>query len=647
MMPGLDGASVAVLSELLAAAGRSLALAGVAAAGVAAFRVRSTSLRLFVWSGVLYATLALPILGWMLPPLQVPLPQLLQPLAAQGNPTATDPQFVAVTTKKPSMSRHAASRVVLQSGRAANLMASPEARPNSVRIGNLLRWQVVASGIYLLGVLFLLARFLAAVVFSRRLVRGSRTIDRSIAAGLAGPSSLRLAASELITVPVTVGTVRPTILLPSDWQAWDRAKLNAVLAHELSHVGRRDSLTQRVALLHRAIFWFNPLAWWLNRHLSELAEQASDEAALSRGADQHHYARTLLSFFEAAQHTPGRIRWQGVSMARAGQAEQRLERILAWKGTVTMNLKRSLFVAVIVLGIPVVYLAASVRPAPQAVPSVPPAPATPAVSARPSVAPVAGIPGSAPVAGIPAPAIAPEAPQTPEAPEPPPARGFAYAYGFGDTDSFVIVTGNRDAYTMSGDIEEIHHVDRLKRQIPGDFIWFEREGQSYIIRDKATIDRARSFWTPQNEIGKKQEELGKQQEELGRLQDELGRKMEEVKVNVPDMTAELDSLKAKLQKLGSTATMEQISELQSEIGELQGKIGEIQEQAGEQQSKLGEQQEALGAKQGKIGELQEKLGRQQEDLAQKATRQMKQLFDQSLKNGTAKPEEEIVKSSTL
>src|SRR5215467_1385704 len=114
--------------------------------------------------------------------------------------------------------------------------------------------------------------------------------------------------------------------------------------------------------------------------------------------------------------------------------------------------------------------------------------------------------------------------------------------------------------------------------------------------------------------------------------------MEQVRVNVPDMTGELDRLKAKLQKLGPSATMEQIGDLQSEIGELQSRIGEIQSQAGEQQGKLGEQQGALGEKQGKLGEQQGELGRQQGELAEKATRQMKELLDEAIKNGTAKPE---------
>ena len=123
--------------------------------------------------------------------------------------------------------------------------------------------------------------------------------------------------------------------------------------------------------------------------------------------------------------------------------------------------------------------------------------------------------------------------------------------------------------------------------------------------------------------------------------------MQQVRVKVPDMTGELDKLRAKLQKLGPTATMEQMGEIQSEIGELQSKIGEIQSEAGEQQSKVGDLQGELGEKQGKLGELQGELGRQQAELAEKATRKMKELLDEALKNGTAKPEAESGGGSML
>jgi peptidoglycan hydrolase CwlO-like protein len=113
------------------------------------------------------------------------------------------------------------------------------------------------------------------------------------------------------------------------------------------------------------------------------------------------------------------------------------------------------------------------------------------------------------------------------------------------------------------------------------------------------------------------------------------------------MTAELDKLRAEMKQLGPSATMEQVGRLQSEIGDLQSKIGDIQSHAGEQQGKLGEEMGALGEQQGKLGAQQGELGRQQGELAEKATREMKQLLDDSLKNGTAQPEGPELSGSLL
>jgi len=77
--------------------------------------------------------------------------------------------------------------------------------------------------------------------------------------------------SELIAVPLTVGWLRPKILLPLKWRELDREKLDAVLAHEGAHVRRRDGLVAALAGINRCIFWFHPLAWWLERRLRFLA----------------------------------------------------------------------------------------------------------------------------------------------------------------------------------------------------------------------------------------------------------------------------------------------------------------------------------------------------------------------------------------
>jgi beta-lactamase regulating signal transducer with metallopeptidase domain len=718
-----DSASTTVLTYVANSSARALVLSGVAGLGLAAFRVKTTAVRLFTWTAVLYVALAMPLLQWVLPAVTVPTPAVLQlkaepPVAVETQSPATG-KVAGVQPQRPpsSINRRSAATHIETSIPVTTSVNTPSSSVRSAvasSVASSIRWSTVVAGIYLGMVFLFLARFIVGLAFGRRLLCASQPIDdrrvtlrlnRANASGLV--SVPRAAESELISVPLTIGVLGATILLPSGWHEWDDAKLNAVMAHEMSHVARHDALTQRLSLLHRAIFWFSPLAWWLDRRLADLAEQASDEAALNCGADSKDYARTLLGFFEALQAAPGRVWWQGVSMAKAGQAEKRLERILGWKGSVAMRLKRSIAVVVLALSVPVVYLAASVHAANKSAdasrasivqsmvhsmaqdqaPSAPPdahraqaapapvaepgadatPPPEPASQPEPAPAPIAiagevrgGVyntpsPAVAPVARV-APmhgvaAYPPVAPIAPIAMAPPPVwpgqsarsrsssgQGYSHAYGYDDDQRFVIVSGKSDSLTMSGSTEDARHVEKLRKTIPGDFIWFERDEKTYIIRDQATIDRARKLWAPQDDLGKKQEALGKQQEALGQQQEALGAKMEQIRVNVPDMTAELDKLKAEFKKLNSSATVEQIGELQSEIGDLQSKIGDIQSHAGDQQSKLGEEMGALGEKQGKLGEQQGELGRQQGELAREASKQMKNLLDEAIAKGLAQLE---------
>jgi beta-lactamase regulating signal transducer with metallopeptidase domain len=705
-----------VLAQLAIAAARTLALSMIVGIGLSAFRVRSISPRLFTWTAVLYAALAMPLLQTMLPTLGVPAPEFLERdltnarRMVTGSVEQTPPLQAAERRKNAA---HSASRgkdvdvVQPQRGERRTLTAQ---KPVSADVPTSsffwtresIRWSAIAAAIYLTVALILLARFIVGLTFSRRLLQKSQQIDdpritRPLAARAAawGLASIPHAAeSELISVPLTMGVFRPAILLPTAWRNWDDVQLNAVLAHEVSHVARRDALTQHLSLLHRAIFWFSPLSWWLDSHLADLSEQASDEAALSCGADRKHYARILLGFFETLHTAPGRVWWQGVSMAKAGQAEHRVERILAWKGSVAMSLKKSIAVMIIALAVPVVYLAASAHPAqhislrgPQLAqnqtPQTPPPPSATAASTSsettppPEPGPASGVPGGvtgAPVSSgptappaAPAPAgvgstdtahIAPVAPVGPSAPMPAIApvapvaaigqsdtvksssgHRFSYHYGYDDEQRFVIVSGKTDSFTMSGSSEDARHVEELRKQIPGDFIWFQRDEKSYVIRDQATVDRAKKLWEPQEELGKKQEALGKQQEALGKQQAELGAKMQQIRVNVPDLNADLEKLKAELKQLSSSgATVEQVGHIQSEIGDLQSKIGNLQSHAGDQQGKLGEEMGALGEKQGKLGEEQGRLGEQQGKLAEQATHEMKQVLDEAIAKGIAQPE---------
>ena len=663
--PFLQGSS-SLLAHAAEPAVRSILVAGAAALVLGALRVKSVTPRLAVWKIVLCCALAMPVLGWVLPalPFSIPAPKFAGKSEFASAPSGSVPH--ATTEPKSRTSAAAASGTDSNLAPAAELLLPLSARTlKPVRSESLyIRLKGVSGAVYVAVATIFFARFLLGFFLTRRLERVARTVDDPRVLGrLTAHSRVarlkklpRLAESEVVLVPVALGVCRSCILLPAAWRDWDDAELDAVMAHEISHVKRCDALTQRLSLLHRAAFWFSPLSWWLDRRIAELAEEASDEAALAHGADRMLYAETLLNFASELGSSSGRMRWQGVSMATPGTAERRVDRILAWRGATSSGLTKSLALGLALLALPVDFLAAAVHPTIHT--QSPILPSARQEAAPPSPAPV---PDVAPVSDplprvIPVPTMSVVAPMPPEPFAPfvtqESAQTQVRASGFNDTidddddwrngQTFVIASGKKYIYggrhnfsfNFSGD-DEIHW---LRSKLSGDFIWFEREGKYYVIRDEATIKRALDLFAPIQALGAKQEELGKQQESLGEQQEALGQKMEEVQVTVPDMTAELDRVREKLKQLGAGGTQEELGELQSEIGELQSRIGELQSQAGRRQSEIGRQQGELGRKQGELGRKQGEIGRQQAELSKKATREMNSILGEAMAHGLAKPE---------
>jgi beta-lactamase regulating signal transducer with metallopeptidase domain len=668
------------------AAARSLAFGCMVAAAIGTLHVKNARIKLLLWKGVLLAALAMPLLTLFAPVIQVavPVPSFQERRAKAGStiiqpalPHEAAPQMPA--KRAPRAGKH----MQLETAVSATVPSEPAA-PRSIAPREI-PWPLLVVCAYLAIGLVFLARVFVGMRFGKHLVRAAipvtdsdalRILSRtSSAAGLrAAP---RIAEADIISVPVVIGVSDPAILLPSNWREWDEGEFAAVLAHEVSHVERHDALAQRLALIHRAIFWFSPLAWWLERHLAELSEQASDDAALAGGADRTRYAETLLGFFAELEAGPERVWWQGVSMAKAGQAEKRVDRILAWRGTMSNKLKKSLVVALVAIAAPVVALTAAVHPAMSDIqaPAVPPAPPTPpAPKADPGPAPSPAVPPATALDLAPAQAQTPE-PQSDETPSeiiaprihvvvpaipairippiPPIAfamsgnwnyfRGFQGGYFVGRYNDwgprFVIVTKDTDSITMSGDREDAEHAKSLRSKIPGEFIWFQNDDKNYIISDQATVDRAKALWAPQEKLSKQQEELGKQQEALGQQQEDAARKMEEMKLKIPDLTAEMQKLESEMKQLSANGgTMEELGNLQGELGELQSRIGEVQSGAGREQGSFGRQQGEFGRKMGELGRQQGELGRQQATIAREASRQMQQLLDDAIAHGLAKPE---------
>ncbi|HLK68264.1 MAG TPA: TIGR03435 family protein [Bryobacteraceae bacterium] len=102
--------------------------------------------------------------------------------------------------------------------------------------------------------------------------------------------------SSLPLEPGIFGVFRPLLLLPQGLpDRLTRAQLDAVLAHEMCHLRRRDNLAAGLHMLVEAIFWFDPLVWWLESRLVEERERACDEEVLRQSHDPETYAEGILS----------------------------------------------------------------------------------------------------------------------------------------------------------------------------------------------------------------------------------------------------------------------------------------------------------------------------------------------------------------
>jgi beta-lactamase regulating signal transducer with metallopeptidase domain len=713
-------ARASLLFYLLDPALRSLVLGALAAIALFVFRVKKPSVRLAVWSGVLYAALAMPLLAAALPSLSIPLPAALSSLLVHKTTVSSQPQRLAAApvsassandnrlsaptlrttrtrTDRSGVLSPATAREVIRGSRQSEILptaaisapniveysAAPRAASASVMARRPFPWIALATTLSGIASALLLARIAIGIVFSKRLARSADTIcDREAicvlirqahAAGVA--SAPRLAESDLISVPVTLGALRPVILLPSYWRNWDQRTLNAVIAHEIAHVARRDGLTQRLALIHRALFWFSPLAWMLCRSLANAAEEASDEAALAVVADRAFYAETVIEFFAALAESPRRVYWQGVSMAAPGQAERRVDRILNWKGAVSMRIGKSLAIGLALIGVPVVLLTAAARPSTTQSPApmiltTPAAPALPSLPALPSAAPappaaIAALPQAAPTTPLPPPALAQDsvppqappapdapvvAPVAPDAPPPPPRMILVGPDGSINAEALHMEAqdpGNNISIDVSNSIELQELADaakRMKFQVKGT-PQFSAEQQQKLSEMTAQLRvREKQLQDLSETAAIKGPDVKALRQEIASLQDQISAQMKQVnpvasfqfqlapmgKISIGDFGDRfvIVSNDSPIIMSGNSQDVERATSLRNKINgdfiwlQRDEKSYVIRDQAVVSQAKgyfkpeqdLGAKQEALGKQQQALGDQQRALGDKMHDV---------------------------------
>ncbi len=102
--------------------------------------------------------------------------------------------------------------------------------------------------------------------------------------------------SDKVDSPIAFGIFKPVIMLPYGFlERLSEKEQDAILAHELAHHVRKDTLVNWLQLLLTAVWWFNPVVWILNHEIRKIREDCCDDLLLLNGiASNDEYCETLL-----------------------------------------------------------------------------------------------------------------------------------------------------------------------------------------------------------------------------------------------------------------------------------------------------------------------------------------------------------------
>jgi bla regulator protein blaR1 len=125
--------------------------------------------------------------------------------------------------------------------------------------------------------------------------------------------------------PGVVGWIRPLVLFPQGIsERLTPAEMNAILAHELCHVWRRDNLLASIHMIAETIFWFHPLVWWIGARLIEERECACDEGVVGWGNAPDLYAEVIVKICKWSMESPLTC----VAGVTGGNLKKRIEQIM-------------------------------------------------------------------------------------------------------------------------------------------------------------------------------------------------------------------------------------------------------------------------------------------------------------------------------
>lgn len=239
--------------------------------------------------------------------------------------------FTALAALGESLSRFAPMPVIapqplLAFAPAAETISAPAAALAPAGDVQLLTWLLPA--LWAVGFALVLAVRLSRSLKLRLLLKNAQSLDMTL------DEAVTVKASSSLQEPGLVGIFNPVVLLPKGLLSRLSAEeTQSILAHELTHLKRRDNLTAVIHMWVEALFWFYPPVWLIGARLIAERERACDESVLARGHDPEVYAGGILKVCKFCLQSP----LSSAAGVSGGNLGQRVRQIMTAPRAVRLN----------------------------------------------------------------------------------------------------------------------------------------------------------------------------------------------------------------------------------------------------------------------------------------------------------------------
>lgn len=403
-----------------------------------------------------------------------------------------------------------------------------------------------------------------------------------------------------IDTPMAMGLLRPLVLLPIGLASHlSTDAVQALLAHELAHIKRHDYLINLLQRIVETLLFYHPVVWWLSHRIRQEREHIADDLAAQALASPRRMALALTQLSE----------WQPAipllaNAAHGGHLMKRITRLIkpqhlafGWKAALP-----ALALALVCL----------------------------TVVAKQSVNVFTT---SAAM-----------------------ASSRIDSSGGRDDETFAIVRDGIDGMMMSGSSEHIDAIKQARKQVSGDFMWFSRNGEAFVIRDPDVLSKVTALWQPTEKLSAEMDTLGAEMEVHSRKMDALSAEMDKSAALIEAPSKGMQELAGKRERLAGKyeeiASLRATTRNDSELAALDAREAALDsEQAvldNQQQvlesrlensqvpmEQIGNRMEAAGKPMEALGKQMEVLGGKLEKSSEAADRQTRNIISEAISQGKA------------